>query len=421
MVQQITETARVIEGQSSKTGEFPIQVITPGWGSSGYYSTSVAEQAAPLVTVGTHMYVDHPTATEAEERPERSIRDIAAYVVEAGSWDADRQAVVATCRFTPAYAPLAEDAEFLKTIGLSIRGSATDVTEGEAEGRRGRIIEGLHSIDSVDLVTRAGRGGKFLSLMESVRTNARAIGHGVAEATVNDRREALEDLLKTAYSTTGEIRTWVWLRDFDETTAWFEVEAGDNAGTWQQTYTSTDGNPSALTGDRIEVRQVTNYVPVHPAGQLNTQESKEDTMATTQIEESALTDLREKAGRVTVLESELVTEKTRADKAEGDLAEARTVIAGARMRELIAEADVDFTDLEADGLAVKAKVDESGVLDEEAFKAIVAEAAAKIAEANGAGTPRLNGRRTSTTSTTEVSESDLDALDDAIFGVVKEA
>ena len=422
MPQQIRETASVLEdAKVSAKGDFPVQVITPGWGSSGYYSPEVVEAAAALVPVGTHMYADHPTATEDADRPERSVLGIAGYVTEAGQWDADRQAVVAHMRFTPMFAPLAEDLDFLKTIGLSIRGSATDVTEGEAEGRRGRIIEGLHSIDSVDLVTRAGRGGKFLSLMESTRTNARAIAHGIAEATVNDRRESLDDLLKAAYSGSGDARTWVWLRDFDETTVWFEVEAGDTAGTWQQTYTSTDGTPSSLTGDRIEVRQVTTYVPVSPAGQLNTQESKEDTMATIQIEESAHAELREKAGRVPTLESERDTEKARADKAEADLAEARSKLAESRVRVLISESDADFTELEADGLAAKAKLDESGVLDEEAFKTVVAEAAAKVAEANGAGTPRLNGRRTSTTSTTEVSESDLDALDDVIFGAVKEA
>lgn len=143
-------------------------------------------------------------------------------------------------------------------------------------------------------------------------------------------------------------------------------------------------------------------------------------MATTQIEESELSGLREKAGRVTQLETQLTEAHTERDAAKAEVEESRTAVRESKIATIIAEADAEFDDLQVAGLKASAPIKE-GVLDEAAFKTTVEEAAAKIAEANGAGRPRGNGQRTSTTDT-EVSESDLDAVDDAIFGTTtKEA
>ena len=414
MPQIISESHDLLEADlKGKDGRHPILILTPGWGSSGYYSPEVVEAAAPLVPAGTHMYLDHPTPTEEVEQPVRSVRKIAAVTTEAARWDADRGGLVAECKVVAPYRDLIEDLK--GSIGLSIRGSATDVTEGEVDGRTGRIIEGLAAIDSVDFVTRAGRGGKILDVLESADVNRRALDRGVAEATVNDRREALSTLVKDTH---GGDKIYVWLRDFDDTTAWFDVESTGDAGTWQQTYSSgADGLPSAMTGERIEVRPVTQYHPVHPAGGTPTQESKEDTMATKQIEESEYTRLSEAAGRVSVLEAERDTARTERDEAKRELAESKRA---ARLDSILAEADADFTPLELDGLKSKAVVNEDGTLDEDAFKKTVTEAAAAIAEANGAGRPRGHGRRP-TVVKDEVSEADLDSLDDAIYGEIKEA
>ena len=42
-------------------GKLLIQLITPGWGSSGYYSAEVLEQAAndKVFAKGTQMHIDH--------------------------------------------------------------------------------------------------------------------------------------------------------------------------------------------------------------------------------------------------------------------------------------------------------------------------------------------------------------------------
>jgi hypothetical protein len=107
-------------------------------------------------------------------------------------------------------------------IGVSISGSATDITIGEAEGRTGPIIEGLAHVDSVDFVTHAGRGG--MVLLESARpslVNARAVGTASPRPPSTTPARQLQTVLRDAY---GGDKTYVWVRDFDDTTVWFEVE-----------------------------------------------------------------------------------------------------------------------------------------------------------------------------------------------------
>jgi hypothetical protein len=66
-----------------------VRLITPGWGSSGYYSPQVIEAAATaqVFPAGLHMYLDHPSASEDRDRPERSVRHLAAVLEEDGAWD----------------------------------------------------------------------------------------------------------------------------------------------------------------------------------------------------------------------------------------------------------------------------------------------------------------------------------------------
>jgi len=413
--QSITETMRVLEATpvEGKPGRLKIGIISPGQGSSGFYSSEVLESAADdkVFPKGTHMYFDHPTESEKFERGERSVRDIAAVLEQDASWDGTQ--LVAEAAIVGPYRELLTDKTFTGAIGVSIRASA-EVDE-TAEGR---IITKLVEGQSVDFVTHAGRGGSILDVLESARptvVNEKAIAHGITEATVNDKREALSTLVKDAYAAD---KTWVWLRDFDDDVAYFDIEA-DDGGTFMQSYsTGDDDMPNALTGDRTEVRVSTTYVPVVPAGQSTTEESEEDTMAKTQIEETELSDLREKAGRVSTLESERDTAIKERDEARAEVEPLREAAQSARLGELIAEADVEFTALEVEGLKAKADI-KDGVLDEDAFKKTVADEAAKVAEANGAGRVRGNGTRVVDTND-EVSEADLDKLDADIFGETQE-
>lgn len=169
---QITE-ARSSTGAPVTGGRMLVQLIDPGWGSSGYYSPAVLETAAAnrVFPAGTHLYIDHPTATEDAERPERSVRDLAA-VLEEDARVGDGSSLVATARILPTYRQVL--AEAADAIGLSIRASAR-VTEGEAEGRRGLLVDELVEGLSVDFVTKAGRGGRILEVLESARAAAAAV------------------------------------------------------------------------------------------------------------------------------------------------------------------------------------------------------------------------------------------------------
>lgn len=280
MSKPLHESTRLVEVAGTGTGKARknIQIITPGWGTSGYYSAEVLERAAvnKVIPAGTHMYLNHASESERKDRPERDVEKIGAVLVEDAIWDGTRL-------FAPAdlMGPHAELIDSLAPyIGVSISGSATDITIGEAEGRTGPIIQDLAVVNSVDFVTHAGRGG--MVLLESARpslVNALAVSHGIAEATANDTREQLQAQLRDRF---GAEKSWVWVRDFDDETVWYEHETPDSTGTFSLAYSMSDDGAITLSDDDpIEVRARTEYVPATRSDSTTTQESREDAMTTT--------------------------------------------------------------------------------------------------------------------------------------------
>ncbi|MFC0629531.1 hypothetical protein, partial [Kribbella deserti] len=334
--QNLTEVGATVTPltEAGKKPRLKIQLITPGWGSSGYYSTEVLKAAAEAKAwpAGTHMYLDHIAADEVENRPERSVRDIAARLTEDAYWDERVGAVIAEAVPVGAGKDFATDKEFLEAVGVSVSVVA-EVNQGEVEGRKGYIISEIFAdtFNSVDFVTHAGRGGKVLQLVESARR-----GH-VAEATSSDRYEQLAYAVKSAH---GADDTWCYVRDYDPDSSkvWFAVTSEDEpTRTYEQTYTVADDDLSvALTGDQVEVRVRTEYVPVtstasetaaptnvpvDPAGlSKSTQESQEDTMPMHEVEETRLRQLESDAGRVQLLETERDTARTELAEARKELA-----------------------------------------------------------------------------------------------------
>jgi hypothetical protein len=429
MTKLLRETATLSEraaADAKKTGRMLVQFISPGWGSSGYYGPEVLEQAVTdqVIPAGTHMYADHPTDAEDIERPVRSIKDLMAVTVEDARLSEDG-ALVGEVQVVPQWRDLVETVR--EQIGVSIRGSATDIVVGEAEGRQGGIIEGLVApVLSVDFVTRAGRGGKVLSVLESARANKRAIAHGVEEATVNDTREALQAALRDAHATAKDV--WLYVRDFDDSTVWFELDgsgAGDAAGIYGQTYTEDDGAVT-LTGTRTEVRVQTTYVPAtRPGSNTPTEESQEDTMP--QIEESELTRLREDAGRVTALESERDTERdarVAAERERDQLRARESAVTHARTRVTTANASLPASTVDriVEAATRTVPLTEAGQLDTTALDTAVdasrtTEEAylAGLAEAAGVGSISGFGG-TAAGDLPDISESDIDAHVGGAFG-----
>lgn len=142
-----------------------VTIMTPGQGSSGWYPAETLEAAArdKVFAKGLHLYLDHPTAREVHDRPERSVRDLAAVLATDARWTGS--ALVAEADVLPAHAELIASLEGV--AGMSIRAQG-DVEMSDVGGQRVRKITRLLAAESVDFVTRAGRGGTY-QVIESER------------------------------------------------------------------------------------------------------------------------------------------------------------------------------------------------------------------------------------------------------------
>lgn len=160
----------LVEKSLRRDGTVSIKVIQPGWGSSGYYSAEVLKRDGPKVfKKGLHSYLDHPTVEEETQRPERSVRDLAGVLESDARWEDTNPAgpgLYADLKVLPSFG---EHIEALAPhVGMSIRALGR-TQQGEAEGRKGPLIEGLESAMSVDVVTAPGAGGQILQLFEAAR------------------------------------------------------------------------------------------------------------------------------------------------------------------------------------------------------------------------------------------------------------
>lgn len=414
------------------SGRLLVQVITPGWGSSGYYSREVLEAAGrdKVWPAGTHMYIDHPSESEAYDRPERTVKDLAAVTLEDARWDPTANegagALVAPVRvFSQWRQALAEMAD---VIGVSIRGSA-EGEMGEAEGRRGRVFTRLTEGASIDFVTKAGRGGRVLQVLESARTDvaeARNVGQWVESRIHRDFTVTADEMFGDGRLTREE-RITLSGAIGDALAAFVSRVETDAPGLYERDLWEepTQGTPT--------VAEAATDVPSRPAGQSTTQESEEDTMP--QIEEARLRQLETDAGRATVAESERAAAVARAETAERELAESKRVIAvteaRTKLRPTVAAVlnaseslppviRQRVTDQVVEALDADATEDSAKTAATEARTNAEAEAAA-IAEMYGVGTPRGLGPSTPAPAG-DVSEADLDRRSASVFGrTVKEA
>ena len=404
MPQRIHETAVLpaVDAEAAKSGRLLIEIISPGWGSSGHYSPKVLENAVAekVWAKGTHVYLDHPTESETYARPARTVKDLVAKLAEDARRDEQGRVVAEMQVFKP-YRPLLTDPDFTEAVGMSIRAVA-ESRIGEAEGRKGQIVTRLipDRLNSVDVVTHAGRGGRILSVLESLRTPTDS---DATEAAVSDQREALSNALNAAY---GGEKSYVGIRDFDPEAGrvWFWYQNPTGSGTYQVDYTADESGSVTLTGDPIEVRATTVYVPIAtqpteaastnvpaPAGQHHPPtESKEDTMP--EIEAGRLAQLEEAAGRVPTLASERDQAVSRAEAAEAALRNHRNVDAA---RGILAEAaaasttPVTFSALEQRGILAALPTTDAGDLDAAAFRSAVETEVNAKAKQSGAG--RVSG------------------------------
>lgn len=149
----------------SSGNKWSVKVIESGWGSSGYYGAKMLEEYGPKVfKAGTKVFMNHPSVNEVSDRPERDVHQLAGKLVSDAVFR--EGSLYADIKFYSHYAPIIK--EMSEDVGLSIH-ALGQAFAGEAEGRNGMIIESLVAdpLTSVDVVTVAGAGGKFISLLES--------------------------------------------------------------------------------------------------------------------------------------------------------------------------------------------------------------------------------------------------------------
>lgn len=164
----------LVERAVRRDGTIPLRLIQPGWGSSGYYSAEVLRRDGPKVfTPKVKMYWNHPTAVEEAGRPEGDLNALAAELVTAARWEESGLAGPGLYADAKVFGPYQEAVnELAPHIGVSIRASGRAVT-GEAEGRKGAIIQEIAGARSVDFVTEPGAGGRIIEMFEAARSTYR--------------------------------------------------------------------------------------------------------------------------------------------------------------------------------------------------------------------------------------------------------
>jgi hypothetical protein len=327
-----------------------VQLIDAGWGSSGYYSPQVLEAAARdrVLPAGTHMYLDHPTAQQEINQPERSVRDLAAVLAEDAHYDPQRQGLVARVRVMPhcreVLAALAEH------IGVSIRAEGMAET-GNVEGRTGPIVTRITGAQSVDYVTRAGRGGKVLELLEAARaTNLqedRNVGAWLESRLHLELTRIADDMYGDGCLTRDE-RIVLSSAIGDGLAAWSARVEADAPQLFLRDPYTTPEHPVAVVEDGQPDTNVPATVPADtgiteaaPAADDNPPHEEEPAMSgtasagTASVAESALspearaqiaeTSLRESAARITALEAQNASLTVERDTARGEVRRIRNV------------------------------------------------------------------------------------------------
>jgi hypothetical protein len=164
---------RYREASDKASGAIDVHIIRPGWGSSGYYSESVLQAACQnrVYPAGMHMHLDHPSNTEENDQPARTLKTLIGALTESGHYETagwDGPGVYALAKILPQYRDQIKEMEDFIGISHYVDGRSEDGTA--PDGKRGRIIKELVAspLNTVDFVTVPGAGGKFRALFESM-------------------------------------------------------------------------------------------------------------------------------------------------------------------------------------------------------------------------------------------------------------
>lgn len=175
---------------------YQIKLIAPGPGSSAFYPAEVLKRDGPKVfRAGTPMRIDHPTRAEEAARPEGSVKDWGAVLAKDAYWLEDHP------KGPGLYSEVKPFSDHVQTIdekgayaGVSIRANGDALMEaGKPVMKNGLpVLARFTSAEGVDMVTRAGAGGMFLS------ESARAANQQEVTMTEQEVKALVESAVKIA-------------------------------------------------------------------------------------------------------------------------------------------------------------------------------------------------------------------------------
>lgn len=243
MIKHLKEhTGQIREAKKDDQGKitFPVVIISQGLGNladKNYYSAEAIKSAAvEKVYEGKKAYFDHPTSSQSQEQPGRSVREIAGYYKntraeqdENGMWVLKADLVPIESN-TEVMGLLNHSVSFKKEfpdkelIGISINGDGEGKTFGydeflrefsptefemkkisQVDGQPINAITKLTTAMSADLVTEAGARGRLLLESQKIKTKKRrtkmleAMKKFLFGAEKNDKtlmEEAVKDMLQ---------------------------------------------------------------------------------------------------------------------------------------------------------------------------------------------------------------------------------
>lgn len=166
-------------------------------GSSAYYPKEALESGKHLFSKGVRIFRNHPAESAKWEQPERRIEDIVGWLSEDATYDG--KDLFASATFLESEQERIKELAEAGVIGMSIRASG-EMTEGS----NGMELKKFTAVHSVDVVTVAGAGGKFVDVLESARNHESALAEESKEETeLEISKEFIEALEKQAKETTA--------------------------------------------------------------------------------------------------------------------------------------------------------------------------------------------------------------------------
>lgn len=156
------DTLQLLESTGG-TQEMEAKIIAPGKGSSAFYPKEVLQRDGPKVfKKNTQVFINHATRTEEAERPEGDWHKLVGALSTDAEWKESHPkgaGLYAKVKFASEQAPLIR--EKAPYSGMSIRANGIAESGQKRDGLP--VLKEFTSVDSVDIVTKAGAGGMLLT------------------------------------------------------------------------------------------------------------------------------------------------------------------------------------------------------------------------------------------------------------------